>query len=285
MWQWLRDLLSRLMKGPAPAPAVDRDTAGPPDDEHPIVQAAQLVKVHQSPRFLDGWWQREGCQRTPANPGRIGPVIVPTKVVLHTTDMLGRAKPIVDVWGRTRGAGNAATFLIGRDQADGVYQFAPITRNTNHAGGRKHGWFKTGSGHLVHPNTVAIGIEVHNGGALQLRGMNWVHPDTGKVVPKEQVYVDPRGRGWHKPTDWQLGVLNVLLDDLRAAMPVGEPLVYAPDGDYAENGVPWAGTVRLGSWLVGHATLDPVNKTDPGPLLLQYTRGYQTRASTAQVAA
>jgi hypothetical protein len=276
MWQWLRDLLSKLT--PGPLPAAERDTAGPPDDEHPIPDATVVHAVNQSPAFVDGWWTRGGCQRTPANLGRIGPVIVPQRVVLHTTDMLGRARAIVDVWGRTRGAGNAATFLIGRDAADGVYQLAPITRNTNHAGGKKHGWFKTPTGHLVHPNTVTIGIEVHNGGALELRGMSWVHPDTGTVIPRDQVYIDVRGRGWHKPTDWQLGVLNALLADLRdALLPAAKdhPLTYVPDGDHSENGVPWAGAIPPGSWLVGHATLDPVNKTDPGPLLLQYARSYE----------
>src|SRR5690242_8778789 len=118
MFKWLSSLLARLI--PGSPPAADRDTAGPPDDEHPIPDASVVHAVNQSPAFVDGWWQRGGCQRTPANPGRIGPVIVPQRVVLHTTDMLGRARAIVDVWSKTRGAGNAATFLIGRDAADGV---------------------------------------------------------------------------------------------------------------------------------------------------------------------
>lgn len=48
-----------------------------------------------------------------------------------------------------------------------MVQFAPITRNANHAGGKTHGWWYTragGRGRLIHPNTVAVGIELDNAG-------------------------------------------------------------------------------------------------------------------------
>lgn len=47
------------------------------------------------------------------------------------------------------------------------------------------------------------------------------------------------------------------------------PAVVRPNGDYKANGVPWA---KMEGAIVGHATLDPTNKTDPGPFVTAWLK-------------
>lgn len=269
--------LSSWLRGTAQADKADWDTVGPDEDEHPIVYAGTVDKANWgevnrgeakeksllSPAWTSGWYY--DADETPAHPGRIGPTIVPATVVVHTTDMHPSSHDaLVKAWRETRGGGNAAHFLIGRTPEQGIKQFAQITRNANHAGGAKHGWWRTAEGKFIHPNTVAVGIELDNAGRLQKRGKAWVHPDSGKTIPLEEVYIDAKGVGWHVLTPYQYGALMQLLHDLKACLvPLPPGCVISPNGSYLGNGVPWA--VMSGVDVVGHATLDPTNKTDPGP--------------------
>jgi hypothetical protein len=114
-------------------------------------------------------------------------------------------------------------------------------------------------------------VELDNAGRLNQVGDKWVHPDTKKTIPDADVFVDLRGHGWHRVTQYQLGALHDLWDALRPSLtpwPAGS--LVAPGGSYAENGVPWAAVTN--PILVGHATTNPVQKTDPGPQILGTAR-------------
>lgn len=223
-------------------------------------------------RFFGGWWS-ESTRRS-AHPGRIGQRIKPWAVVLHTTDMLPNTfDAIVKSWTTKAGAGQCAHFLIGRTFAEGVVQFAPIDRNANHAGGAPaHGWFIV-DGKRVHPNSVSVGIEIHNAGQLRLINGQWRSWDysgkkpQGAAFAAEDVEIDLRRptRGWHKITEYQRETLTALLAWLETEMQK------MPDGVSVEtNGAQhndWA-TVRS-CRIVGHVTLDPERKTDPGPEVMR----------------
>lgn len=201
-------------------------------------------------------------------------------MVVHTTDMApGTFNALVKAWQSKPGAGNAAHFLIGRNEADGVVQFAPITRNANHAGGSpSHGWWKyktPAGGKLVHPNTVAVGIEIDNAGKLRRVAKSggrydWYYRDGEKFVfiPEDEVSVDERGQGWHTVTAYQRDALAQLLRDLHQCLMIGPELI-VPNGDYKQNGCPWA---EMTGRIVGHATLDPNRKTDPGPFVTAWLK-------------
>jgi hypothetical protein len=265
---------------PAPKPG-DWPTVGPSGDEHPPVATLAVVNAQAgnagaspvwapSPAWDSGWWAYARPEH--AHAGRIGRTIIPRAIVVHTTDtMPGGFASIVKSWTSKPGGGNAAHFMIGRTAEDGVVQFAPITKNTNHAGGARHGWFKS-AGYLVHPNTCTVGIELDSGGSLRKRSDGtWYQPDTNRSVADSDVYVDTRGRGWHVVTPYQRETLKKLCDDLQACLtPFGEGTTIVPTGSYKENAVLWADS---GGYLyprncVGHVTLDPVRKTDPGPQVI-----------------
>lgn len=236
-----------------------------------------------------GWY--DGARRVDAHPGRVGCTIDPEVIVVHTTDCMPGSMPaIIRSWSSVAGNGACAHFIIGRNATDGVVQLIPTTRNANHAGGfPKHGWFsippneaqRTGQ-ILLHPNTIAIGIEIDCAGylgqphAIPGAGMRWFHPDTWREVAAADVDVDQCGRdqcgrGWHKVTPYQYEALGTLIDELRHSMRLPRAgLTVAPNGGYQENGVTWAATTQ--STVVGHATLDPTNKTDPGPFVMDWIR-------------
>lgn len=274
----LNDLVSKLRdifraKGLDPDLSGFKDNwkvAGPDEDEHPAVGAIDYMKTSGAPTFNSGWWQ--GARITAAYQGRIGGTIVPRSVVVHTTDtMPGGFNAIVKSWTTTLGVGCCAHFMIGRDEKDGVVQFVPIVRNGNHAGGPIHGNFKLNTGALVHPNLWTVGIELDAGGLCRRVGNTVVHPDTKRVLASNEVYWGSSGKPWHVVTDYQLNVLDTLLRDLKAALkPMDSGVTIAPDGSYAENGVPWAAPWR--NDIVGHVTLDPVNKTDPGEQVIQWLK-------------
>jgi hypothetical protein len=228
-----------------------------------------------------------GARWSPCHPGRVGRAIKPWLVVVHATDMIPSSfDDLLRARKATAGKGNAEHFLIGRTREQGVVQEIPVDRNANHAGGPDgHGWLKVpGRAALVHPNAVAIGIEVHCAGALRLIGGQWRYaprdPATGLpkpiggAIPADMVEVDParEGRGWHRPTTYQLDELRGLLTAIAACpvrvpppagwsiVPHGKPPSWAPD--VVIDGVP----------VVGHVTLDPNRKGDPHPPIARWLR-------------
>lgn len=245
----------RLLTDATPTSTVpDKGTAGPAAEDHPSVVSP------------DGWWS--GATRVPAFAGRVGPAIRPRTIVVHTTDTLeGSTSAIVRSWSTTAGKGDCAHFIIARDGV--VTQMVPIYRNGNHAGGPIHGNYKS-KGALVHPNVWAVGIEIEAGGRLRKKtAQGWIHPDTKKVLSDDVVSVDAKGIGWHKVTDAQLAALETVLSAVEGELSGLDPdTTIVPDGTYKENGVDYfaEGTTKI----AGHVTLDPVNKTDPGPFVMAW---------------
>lgn len=259
-----------------PAEAFEFHTAGP-HPEH--VDADEPV--------LDGAHYRRATFIA-AHPGRVGGPITAWSKVVHTTDMPPRMfHGLVSTWAKDAGRRAAAHFIIGRDAAQGVVQMVPIDRNANHAGGTlpdgtpSHGNYVNTRGRRIHPNTVAIGIELHAGGRLGKRHADgtWVHPDSKELVPDEDVFVDAKGVGWHKITDYQFAELDLLLNALEDVLPpVPAGTTIEPNGTYAENGVPWAAFDNARE--VVHATLDPRNKTDAGPQVVAWMKARTARLLT-----
>jgi hypothetical protein len=221
--------------------------------------------------FDQGWWSL--AQRRAAFAGRIGGVIAPFAVVVHTTDMVPESwDDLVRAWTTRPGAGDCAHFLIGRDSTAGVIQLASIARNANHAGGNGHGAFVAGQ-QSWHPNTVSVGIEVHCAGAVRQLGGEWRLVENGTIqgsaIPDGDVTQDPQrpGRGWHNVTDYQYQQLGALLDGLETvlgALPAGclahsleQPPPYGvfPDGR-----------------TVGHVSLHAADRGDPWPPTCDWIR-------------
>jgi hypothetical protein len=109
------------------------------------------------------------------------------------------------------------------------------------------------------------------GGRLKWQNGNWFHPDSGHIVPLSEVYIDSMKRGWHRVTDYQFLMLDALLADLRGQLQLLAGLTAAPDGDYGANGVAYYAK-RDANPVVGHVTLDPINKLDPGPQVMAHLR-------------
>ena len=236
----------------------DKGTAGPALEDYPNVFSP------------DGWWS--GAKMVLANPSRMGGAIRPYAVVVHTTDTLpGTTPAIVRSWSTTPGKRDCANFIIARDGA--IIQMVSIYRNANHAGGTIHGNWVGAGGKVYHPNTIATGIEIEAAGRLGKReSAGWVHPDSKRVLPDSEVEVDAKGIGWHKVTPEQYASLGRLLDALEPELLPLDPLMTArPDGGYKENGVAYFAPVTdRPPVIVGHVTLDPVNKTDPGPAVMAW---------------
>jgi len=221
--------------------------------------------------FNNGWWSL--AQQLPAFAGRIGGVIAPFAVVVHTTDMVPETwNVLLHSWTTQLGAGDCAHFIIGRDAAAGMVQLAPITNNANHAGGNGHGSFVAGQ-QSWHPNTVAVGIEVHCAGSVRQINGDWHLVENGAVqgaaIADEDVIADPQrpGRGWHKVTDYQYEQLGALLDGLEnvlAALPVGcaAQSIEQP---------PAYGIFPTGR-RVGHVSLDAAHRGDPWPPTCDWMR-------------
>ena len=171
--------------------------------------------------FTNGLWSL--AHQVTAFAGRIGGAITPFAAVVHTTDESPDAwDGRVTEWTTSSGQGECAHFLIGRDQAHGVVQFASVFRNANHAGGAGHGSFVAGS-QSWHPNDVSVGIELHNNGRLKMFDSGWRRYEYdssskkyiphGTAIDVNDVILDSAkpGFGWHKVTDYQLEQLGKLL--------------------------------------------------------------------------
>lgn len=244
----------------------------------------------------DDWW--EGAQRADIHPGRLGGVIDPWAVVVHETQMhtstfhalLRRVK-------KEKGPGSGFHFLVGRTPEEGVHQLAPIYRNANHAGAgvdpltgraRPHGWFKVyktadrgpaAPAEIVHPNRVAVGIELSGPGPVRFVNNQWrVVADgrpVGAPVPEAEVY-EEAGRHWHAPTAYQIDALDDLLRGLRTRLrrPPGTAVGVVPNGRQPE----WARGSNFGireggrAVVATHAELDPARKTDPSPRVCEWLR-------------
>lgn len=280
-WETVKQLFARTPLGnwhtAGPASGESTGNQTPPPRTIDVVNAnagnaASQPAWNPSARWSNGWYTP--ATRCPAHVGRIGATITPRAIVVHTTDtMPGGFSAIVKSWTSKPGAGNAAHFMIGRTEADGIVQFAPVTKNANHAGGTPCGKFKTPDGKLHHPNSTTVGIELDAGGGLKKDGVGWFHPDTKRRVDASNVYVDTRGRGWHIVTPYQRDQLNRLVADLQHTLkPFEGGTKVIPTGNYKENVVPWADSFGYiySRNCVGHVTLDPVRKTDPGPQVISW---------------
>lgn len=249
-------------------------STGPSTDEHPLITTAQLVRAGEMGAFSAGLWR--DAKLRPAHPGRVGGLIAPAAVVVHTTDMhQSQWAGLIKRWTSDPGRGECAHFLIGRTQEQGVIQFVPVTKNANHAGGQPHGWYTTEEGKQMHPNTIAVGIELMSAGRLEKTGKpgEYRHPDTGYLIPSSDVYVHTDGTAWQVVTDYQLQTLSSLLRDLDRGplVPLPQGTHVVPDAAYSSQGVgPWA--IPLGAQVCGHVSLDPINRQDPGPQVMGFLR-------------
>lgn len=221
--------------------------------------------------FSGGWWSL--AERRDAHAGRVGAVIAPYAIVVHTTDMTPNTwNGLINRWQTQPGNGACAHFAIGRSAAQGVVQLVPIDRNANHAGGDGHGSFVSGN-QRDHPNNVSVGIEIHCAGAVRLIDGTWRLIVDGvpqpEAIPAVDVIEDPArpGRGWHKVTEYQYEQLAALIEGLEAAL---EPM---PEGCVAEalHPVPQYGRFASGR-LVGHVSLSPHRRGDPWPPTCDWMR-------------
>lgn len=226
-----------------------------------------------------GWCSR--ARRAEMHKDRIGGVIRPMVTYVHSTDCRpGTFETLIRRWAAEKGNGAGANFLLGKTPATGLAQLASIFRNSNHAGGMKeirpdvwipfHGDFVI-NGKIVHPNLIANGVEVDNAGRLDKKNGRWIHTASGYVFDDADVYVDARGKGYERYTPYQFEVLGWLLPALaKAQAPLPAGTAIKPNGDYPSNGAQWAKVDRYR--VVGHATINPLNKTDPGPQMMDWVR-------------
>ena len=238
------------------------NTAGPDDHHDGVVET-----IHADhPCWVDGWWSH--AKRMAAHPGRVGKPIAPYTTVVHTTDMLpDEWDALLKAWQTTASDGSCAHFLIGRDEQHGVVQLASVLRNGNHAGGPQHGVFDHARATDVHPNLVAVGIELHCAGGVRRVNGEWMLVEDGKAhgapLPETDVIPDPQrpGRGWHVVTDYQRERLTSLLADLEAVLwPMPKGLRVR-----STNETPPTWAQYKSARLVTHAFLDPAHRADPWP--------------------
>lgn len=252
------------------------ENVGPLPSEHPPVPIETLVKANTdivkaaveetSGHFTQGWWSL--AKRVPMHPGRIGRAITPRTLIVHTTDMRpGTFNAVVKSWTSQPGKGNGAHFLLGKDERDGCVQFASTVVNANHAGGPNCGGYKLPNGKLLNPNLVGVGIEIDNAGRLTKDKKGWYQKDTGHRFAPENVFVDDKGRGWERVTDYQMKMLAKLWTALKPTLtgwPSGSTVV--PNEPYEKHGSGYAKPTKPS--LTGHCSTNVINKTDPGPQVM-----------------
>lgn len=263
---------------------------------HPIVPTPTDTNGKPAAFGADGWYPAAVRVPCPYRDGGALPV-APCTVVVHTTDCTPGTMPVIlQTWAETKGNGACAHFYLGRQPASdaraqypdgGLVQMVPITHNGQHAGGARklgdgsydynyHGWILGPKGEKWHPNLCTAGIEIDCAGRLSTAHGVYTHPDTGRIFPASEVHVDAKGHAWHRVTEYQLAILGELIaaimsaPNFRALPPEWK---IGPNGTYAGNGVdaPWEAQVK-GTKIVGHWTLDPNNKTDPGPQVMAFLR-------------
>jgi N-acetyl-anhydromuramyl-L-alanine amidase AmpD len=209
---------------------------------------------------------------------RAGGPIKPVGIIVHTTDtMPGGYKAMINQQLTSKGAGESYHFIIGRDAGDGVTQLVDLSNNGEHAGGNPHGSFTDVSllGSLFHPNLYTIGIEIDNAGMLVQSSAGWLHKDSGKYYTGD-LYTDNVSQVWAKVTDYQLEQLAKLVDAIRPRLyEMPESWRVKPDGLYIKANRYSAMDNDLTTkrpWIVCHATLDPVNRVDPGPQVWEFIK-------------
>jgi hypothetical protein len=227
----------------------------------------------------DGWYK--AAQRCPAHAKLTGGMISAGGAVVHATERLSMDLLLGD-WARGHG-GTSAHFVIGQRAATaeesatafpsaGLVQTIPITRGSKHAGGPNgvHGWLQCGT-ELLHPDLHYVGIALHSACRLQWSAGVAIDPRTSRPLDPSDVFVDERGKPWHRVTEYQLETLGRLLDDLdEVILPFPEGAKIAPCGSYERTGTAWA--YRSDPRFVGHVTLDPLNHSDPGPQVMAWLR-------------
>jgi hypothetical protein len=219
--------------------------------------------------------------QVPMHTGRVGPVIKPRGIIWHYTAMLESTElPLVTAWQQNRGKGNGATFLVRRNGQ--IIQLAPITKNSNHAGGSSTGRiYFTGSARdnerttPWHPNSVCIGVELSNPGRVRRDDRGWRIAYTGadrvpvdesvyKIVSDEslKMFTKSANWGWVEYTQEQRIAAVEIIVACGIAGVRDEPAIVKRK---KINGKEY-GEVSIGSMRLGHEDLDPSRKSDPGPL-------------------
>lgn len=249
-----------------------------------VVAPAKIEVCEPSPppvprgAFTDGWYN--AARRSKSIRG--GGPITPRGVVLHATACApGTMASLLRQQATQSGNGSSYHLLLGRRPATaaellkeewpsaGLVQINPIYHNGNHAGGARAGFHGRviAPGLPEHPNLHYVGIEIDCACRLQWSHGVAIHPETSTPIAPEDVYLDERGKPWHRVTEYQLETLGRLLVDLDAV------LVRFPDGTVIKpNGsVPTWGACS-GVRFVGHVTLDPANRSDPGPQVMAWLR-------------
>jgi N-acetylmuramoyl-L-alanine amidase len=238
----------------------------PPVNQTPVIEAVKPTIAPEIKVWESGWYAH--AESMPMHPGRVGDLIKPFAVVLHTTDMLPISfSGLLRNWTMSSGQGNGAHFGI--DRSGKIYQFCSIFRNANHAGGKVHGVYRDAGKSTYHPNHCSVGIEIHAAGQVRLIEKEWFYQDGERMtkMPKSEITVDKtrKTRGWHGPTPAQMKALDMLLFQLEFVLspaPKGltvEPTAVVPDYGKVSD-----------ARIVGHVTLDPKRKNDPGPLVMDW---------------
>lgn len=227
-----------------------------------------------------GWYN--AAKKRPAHRNRVGKPIKPRAVVVHTTDMhLQTYGGLLNAWGSNPGKGNAAHFVIGRTPEQGITQLVSCAANSNHAGGSLCGAFLPPTSKPVHPNAYSIGIEIHNPGELRSTADGFVQPRATLALQLDRITEPVRLKPgsnvwWLPPTQYQLDTLSTLLRAI-AVWPgfAACPSVTELRIDGTEAPKSWARVID--PVCLGHATINPSRKTDPGPILMDWVREHGAR--------
>jgi hypothetical protein len=291
--EWLAKPATTAPTEPEPAPIVTE----PAQETAPAIEIAEppvpAAPKRESAFTADGWYA--AAQRCPAHAKLTGGPISAGGAVVHATERHSMDNLLED-WAAGRGDGTSAHFVIGRRAATaeeaeyrtvglfegepceypnaGLVQTLPVTHGSKHAGGPNHvhGWLAFPPDQTrQHPNLHYIGIVLHSACRLQWSAGVAIDPWTSRPFDPSDVFVDERGKPWHRVTEYQLETLGRLLDDLDEVLtPFPEDAKIIPCGYHERNATEWA--LCSGVRFVGHATLDPHAHSDPGPQVMAWLR-------------